>query len=145
MCGICGFNWNDKKLIQKMVQKIHHRGPDASGIMTFPSFSMGNARLSIIDLSIKGNQPMSSRNGKLWIVYNGEIYNFPDIKKELIAKGYKFNSHTDTEVVLKSYEEFGPKCLEKFNGMFAFAIWDEEKKELFIARDRIGIKPLIIT
>ncbi len=142
MCGICGFNWDDEKLIQKMVQKIHHRGPDASGTKTFPSLSMGNARLSIIDLSVKGNQPMSDRNGKLWIVYNGEVYNFPDIKKELIARGYKFNSHTDTEVVLKSYEEFGPKCLEKFNGMFAFAIWDEEKKELFLARDRIGIKPL---
>lgn len=142
MCGICGFNWNDEKLIQKMVQKIHHRGPDASGTKTFSSFSMGNARLSIIDLSVKGNQPMSSRNGKLWIVYNGEVYNFPDIKKELLTIGHKFNSHTDTEVVLKSYEEFGPECLEKFNGMFAFAIWDEEKKELFLARDRIGIKPL---
>ncbi len=142
MCGICGFNWDNKKLIQKMVQKIHHRGPDASGTKTFSSLSMGNARLSIIDLSVKGNQPISSRNGKLWIVYNGEVYNFPDIKEELIAMGYKFDSHTDTEVVLKSYEEFGPECLEKFNGMFAFAIWDEEKKELFLARDRIGIKPL---
>jgi len=142
MCGICGFNWNDEKLIQKMVQKIHHRGPDANGVKTFPGFSMGNARLSILDLSAKGNQPMSTRNDKLWIVYNGEVYNFPEIKKELTARGYKFNSHTDTEVVLKSYEEYGPGCLEKFNGMFAFAIWDEEKKELFLARDRIGIKPL---
>jgi len=142
MCGICGFNWKDEKLIQKMVHKIHHRGPDARGFKTFPGFSIGNARLSILDLSVRGNQPMSSRNGKLWIVYNGEVYNFPEIKKELISKGYKFNSHTDTEVVLKSYEEYGPSCLEKFNGMFAFAIWDEEKKELFLARDRIGIKPL---
>ncbi|OGD32982.1 asparagine synthase (glutamine-hydrolyzing), partial [Candidatus Atribacteria bacterium RBG_16_35_8] len=142
MCGICGFNWNDEKLIQKMVQKIHHRGPDANGIKTFPAFSLGNARLSIIDLSARGNQPMSGRDGKLWIVYNGEVYNFPEIKKELIAKGYRFNSNTDTEVVLKSYEEYGPACLEKFNGMFAFAIWDEEKRELFLARDRIGIKPL---
>ncbi len=142
MCGICGFNWDDEKLIQKMVQKIHHRGPDAQGVKTFPGFSLGNARLSILDLSTRGNQPMSARNGKLWIVYNGEVYNFPEIKKELTARGYKFNSHTDTEVVLKSYEEYGPGCLEKFNGMFAFAIWDEEKKELFLARDRIGIKPL---
>jgi asparagine synthase (glutamine-hydrolysing) len=142
MCGICGFNWNDEKLIQKMTLKIHHRGPDAHGVKTFDSFSMGNARLSILDLSPRGNQPMSSRNGKLWIVYNGEVYNFSDIKKELIDKGYEFNSNTDTEVVLKSYEEYGPKCLEKFNGMFAIAIWDDEKKELFLARDRIGIKPL---
>ena len=142
MCGICGFNWNDEKLIQKMVQKIHHRGPDAQGVKAFPNFSIGNARLSILDLSVKGNQPMSSRNGKLWIVYNGEVYNFPEIKKELLDKGYQFKSHTDTEVVLKSYQEYGPGCLKKFNGMFAFAIWDEEKKELFLARDRIGIKPL---
>lgn len=142
MCGICGFNWNDEKLIQRMVQKIHHRGPDSNGVKTFPTFSLGNARLSILDLSDRGNQPMSSREGKLWIVYNGEVYNFPEIKKELLAKGYQFNSNTDTEVVLKSYEEYGPGCLQKFNGMFAIAIWDEEKKELFLARDRIGIKPL---
>ncbi len=142
MCGICGFNWNDEKLIQKMVQKIHHRGPDANGVKTFSTFSLGNARLSIIDLSNRGSQPMSSREGKLWIVYDGNVYNFPEIKKELLTRGYQFNSNTDTEVVLKSYEEYGPKCLEKFNGKFAFAIWDEEKKELFLARDRIGIKPL---
>jgi len=142
MCGICGFNWNDEKLIDKMVQKIHHRGPDTNGIKTFPSFSIGSSRLSILDLSVKGNQPMSSRNEKLWIVYNGEVYNFPEIKKELIGRGHRFNSHTDTEVVLKSYQEYGPDCLKKFNGMFAFAIWDEEKEELFLARDRIGIKPL---
>jgi len=142
MCGICGFNWNDEKLIERMVHKIHHRGPDANGVKTFPTFSLGNARLSIIDLSARGNQPMSGSDGKKWIVYNGEVYSFPQIKQELQAKGYQFNSNTDTEVVLKSYEEYGPKCLEKFNGMFAFAIWDEEKKELFLARDRIGIKPL---
>jgi asparagine synthase (glutamine-hydrolysing) len=142
MCGICGFSWNDEKLIKSMVKKIHHRGPDASGTKTFPNFSLGNARLSIIDLSVKGNQPMSSRKEKLWIVYNGEVYNFPQIKKELLRLGHRFKSHTDTEVVLKSYQEYGPRCLEKFNGMFAFAIWDEEKKELFMARDRIGIKPL---
>lgn len=142
MCGICGFNWNDEKLIRKMTFKINHRGPDANGVKTFSDFSMGNARLSILDLSDRGNQPMSSRGGKLWIVYNGEVYNFPEIKEELLLKGYKFESHTDTEVVLKSYEEFGVKCLEKFNGMFAIAIWDDEKKELFLARDRIGIKPL---
>jgi len=142
MCGICGFNWQDERLIRSMTEKIHHRGPDVSGVKAFPLMSIGNARLSIIDLSENGNQPMVNRQGNLWIVYNGEIYNFPDIKKDLEKKGYKFNGHCDTEVVLKSYEEYGPECLKRFNGMFAIAIWDEDKKELFLARDRIGIKPL---
>ena len=142
MCGICGFNWKDEKLIKRMVEKIRHRGPDAQGTKTFEEASIANARLSIIDLSPKGNQPMSNDDGTKWIVYNGEIYNFPEIRKELEKKGYKFKSSTDTEVVLKSYEEYGVKCLDKFNGMFGFAIWDIRKKELFIARDRIGIKPL---
>ncbi|MBN1522487.1 MAG: asparagine synthase (glutamine-hydrolyzing) [Candidatus Aureabacteria bacterium] len=142
MCGICGFNWRDEKLIERMTQKIRHRGPDAQGIKAFSDISIGNARLSIIDLSAAGNQPMSNASGRKWIVYNGEIYNFPEIKKELLQKGYTFKSHTDTEVVLKSYEEYGPECLQKFNGMFALAIWDDDKKELFLARDRIGIKPL---
>lgn len=142
MCGICGFNWQDEKLIEKMVSKINHRGPDANGVKVSSNFSIGNARLSIIDLSKNGNQPMCNKNGKLWIVHNGEVYNFLDIRKELIDRGYEFNSRTDSEVILKSYEEWGPECLAKFNGMFAFAIWDEEKQELFLARDRIGIKPL---
>ena len=145
MCGICGFSWGNEKLIQRMVKKIHHRGPDAYGVKAFSGFSIGNARLSIIDLSAKGNQPMSSRDGKLWIVYNGEIYNFAEIKKELLNKGYQFKSHTDTEVVLKSYQEYGPNCLKKFNGMFAFALWDEREKALYLARDRLGIRPLFYT
>ncbi|MCG9479976.1 MAG: asparagine synthase (glutamine-hydrolyzing) [Actinomycetia bacterium] len=142
MCGICGFNWQDEKLIQRMTDKIYHRGPDSKGTKTFPGMSIGNARLSIIDLSKRGNQPMVNKKGNLWIVYNGEIYNFPEIKKELTLKGCGFAGHSDTEVVLKSYEEYGIKCLDKFNGMFAIAIWDNDKKELFLARDRIGIKPL---
>ncbi|MCJ7471267.1 MAG: asparagine synthase (glutamine-hydrolyzing) [Actinobacteria bacterium] len=142
MCGICGFSWQDEKLIRRMTDKIHHRGPDSSGVMAFPDMSIGNARLSIIDLSENGNQPMVNQHGNLWIVYNGEIYNFGEIKKDLSSKGYRFNGHCDTEVVLKSYEEYGPDCLHKFNGMFAIAIWDNNKKELFLARDRVGIKPL---
>lgn len=142
MCGICGFNSNDENLVKKMTSAINHRGPDANGVKTFENFSIGNARLSILDLSVNGNQPMCSDNGKLWIVYNGEVYNFGQIREELLKKGYKFKSNTDTEVVLKSYEEYGHRCLQKFNGMFAIAIWDNEKKELFLARDRIGIKPL---
>ncbi len=142
MCGICGFNWQDEKLIRRMTDKIHHRGPDSSGVMAFPGMSIGNARLSIIDLSRNGDQPMVNQQGDLWIVYNGEIYNFGEIKKDLILKGHRFNGHCDTEVVLKSYQEYGPDCLHRFNGMFAIAIWDNKKKELFLARDRIGIKPL---
>jgi len=142
MCGICGFNWQDERLIKSMAEKIYHRGPDVRGSKAFEGMSIGNARLSIIDLSVNGNQPMVNRSGNLWIVYNGEIYNFPGIKKDLESKGYKFNGHCDTEVVLKSYEEYGPDCLQMFNGMFAIAIWDDNKKELFLARDRIGIKPL---
>ncbi len=142
MCGICGFNWHDEELIKKMVKKLYHRGPDANGIHTFNNFSIGNARLSILDLSKNGNQPMVNEKGNLWIVHNGEVYNFLEIREELSKKGYKFYSNTDTEVILKSYQEWGPACLQKFNGMFAFAIWDEDKQELFLARDRIGIKPL---
>jgi len=142
MCGICGFNWQDEQLIKSMTEKIRHRGPDVSGVRVFPSMSLGNARLSIIDLSPNGNQPMVNSHGNMWIVYNGEIYNFPQIKKDLEKKGYRFNGHCDTEVVLKSYEEYGPGCLHRFNGMFAIAIWDNDRKELFLARDRIGIKPL---
>jgi len=142
MCGICGFNWSDEKLAQKMVKKLHHRGPDANGVAVFENFSIGNARLSILDLSKNGNQPMASQNGKLWIVHNGEVYNFLEIRQELIKKGHTFNSNTDTEVILKSYQQWGEGCLHKFNGMFAFAIWDDEKQQLFLARDRIGIKPL---
>ncbi len=142
MCGICGFNWQDEDLIQKMTGNIRHRGPDSDGFRVFPEMTLGNTRLSIIDLSESGNQPMVNHDGNLWIVYNGEIYNFPRIKEDLEAKGYRFNGHCDTEVVLKSFEEYGPRCLQKFNGMFAIAIWDNDKKELFLARDRIGIKPL---
>ena len=142
MCGICGFNWKDDSLISRMVQKIHHRGPDAQGFQTFEGMSIGNARLSIIDLSPNGNQPMHSKDQRYWIVYNGEIYNFLPIREELLKKGYEFKSKTDTETVLYAFIEWGPDCLKRFNGMFGIAIWDNLKKELFLARDRLGIKPL---
>ena len=142
MCGICGFNWDDNELIGRMARKINHRGPDANGTKSFPGMSIGNARLSIIDLSENGNQPMSSIDGRYWIVYNGEIYNFASFREELVQKGYKFKSKTDTEAVLYAYIEWGPACLQKFNGMFGIAIWDNQKKELFLARDRLGVKPL---
>ena len=144
MCGINGFNFSDEELIKKMNNKVKHRGPDDSGFWVDPSassgssMSLGHQRLSIIDLSERGHQPM--QDDKAVIVFNGEIYNFKEIKKELT--NYNFKSNSDTEVILASYQKWGKDCLQKFNGIFSFAIWDKEKKELFLARDRIGVKPL---
>ncbi len=142
MCGICGFNWEDSLLIESMTDVIRHRGPDASGLYVGKGFSLGNRRLSIIDLRKEGNQPIFNEDKTICIVYNGEIYNYPEIKGELESKGHRFWSNTDTEVIVHAYEEYGVECLHRLNGMFAFAILDIPKGELFIARDRIGIKPL---
>lgn len=142
MCGINGFNFIDKGLIHEMNETTKHRGPDDDGVFFSAKYSLGHNRLSIIDLSSSGHQPMHSESKRYTIVYNGEIFNFLDIKKELITKGYKFVSNTDTEVILCAYEEWGSECLEKFNGMFAFAILDNQTEQLFLARDRMGIKPL---
>ena len=142
MCGICGFSWGDKSQIVKMADIIEHRGPDDYGYFVDKNISLGSRRLSIIDLSKSGRQPIFNEDKSICIVYNGEIYNFEDVKKELEQKGHRFYSNTDTEVIVHSYEEYGEKCLEKLNGMFAFALWDSRQKKLFIARDRHGIKPL---
>jgi len=142
MCSISGFTWEDKTLIRKMNDILSYRGPDDTGIYIDERISLGHNRLSIIDLSHAGHQPMSNRDGTLWIIFNGEVYNYKKIRQELEKLGYTFLSNTDTEVVVNSYEQFGPECVKIFNGMFAFAIWDTKKKELFLARDRIGIKPL---
>ena len=152
MCSINGFNFQDESLIKKMNKITKHRGPDDSDIFISKKWSLGHNRLSIIDLTKAGHQPMLARpvagmggfseDKKLSIIFNGEMYNWQDIKKELLNKGYKFKSATDTEVVLYAYQEWGSKCLQKFNGMFALAILNIETEELFLARDRIGIKPL---
>jgi asparagine synthase (glutamine-hydrolysing) len=142
MCGINGFNFRDESLIQKMNEKIKHRGPDQDGIFLDEGISLGHRRLSIIDLSENGKQPMFNEDKSLYIIFNGEIYNFKELRKDLEVRGHKFISNTDTEVVLHLYEEKKEKCLELLNGIFAFAIWDKNKKELFLARDRIGVKPL---
>jgi len=142
MCSISGFTWEDKSLIKAMNQILSYRGPDDQGIYMDSDITLGHNRLSIIDVSKAGHQPMSNKNGTIWIVFNGEIYNFKEIRGVLEKKGYNFVSNTDTEVILYAYEEYGVKCLELFNGMFAFAIWNTEQKDLFLARDRIGIKPL---
>ncbi|MFH1849478.1 MAG: asparagine synthase (glutamine-hydrolyzing) [archaeon] len=142
MCGICGFNDDDKAAIKAMVSTLRHRGPDQEGTYTDSGVSLGHRRLSIIDLSEKGRQPMSNEDGDVWITYNGEIYNYKSIRRELESKGHKFSSCTDTETIVHAYEEYGPDCVTRLNGMFAFAIWDNKNKTFMLARDRLGIKPL---
>jgi asparagine synthase (glutamine-hydrolysing) len=143
MCGINGFNFENIKLVESMNNAINHRGPDDIGIFSDGNISLGHQRLSIIDLSTAGHQPMTYMhlNKKVVIVFNGEIYNFLEIKNELIKKGYKFKSKSDTEVILASYLEWGYDCVEKFNGMWSFVIYDVTKKILFCSRDRLGEKP----
>jgi asparagine synthase (glutamine-hydrolysing) len=141
MCGIAGFNWMDKNIIKKMMKSISHRGPDESGTYFDDNISFGHQRLKIIDLKT-GKQPIHNEDESIQIIFNGEIYNYLDLKKDLEQKGHRFYTNTDTEVIVHSYEEYGMNCVNKFNGMFAFAIWDSNKKKLFLARDRLGIKPL---
>ncbi len=119
-----------------------HRGPNDEGYYLKGSVGLGHRRLSVIDLSAAGHQPMSNQDGSVWIVHNGEVYNFRELRKELEGKGYCFRSNTDTEVILHLYQDCGQNCLERLNGMFAFAIWDVRKCKLILARDRLGIKPL---
>jgi len=143
MCGICGFYSPTNKILeadlQAMTQSLLHRGPDAEGIFTDSTVGLGHKRLSIIDLSEAANQPMTSHSDRYEIVYNGEVYNYREIAKEL---DMHFKTSSDTEVVLEAYSKWGEKCLDKFNGMFAFAIYDKHEKSFFLARDRMGIKPL---
>ena len=147
MCGINGIIFKKNKLeihkILEMNSMLKHRGPDQSGYLKHNNLLLGHTRLSIIDLSKKGSQPMSS-DGRYWIVYNGEVYNYLEIKKELINKNYKFYSNTDTEVVLNAYAEWGEKCFEKFNGEWALAILDKKENNLIISRDGIGYKPCYV-
>ncbi|KKT29481.1 asparagine synthase (glutamine-hydrolyzing) [Candidatus Giovannonibacteria bacterium RIFCSPLOWO2_12_FULL_44_25] len=141
MCAINGFNFKDEGLILKMNLATRHRGPDGAGIFLDDKISLGHNRLSIIDLSDAAKQPMESGDERLIIVFNGEIYNFKELKKEL-ANFYNFKTLSDTEVILAAYKKWGPEAVKKLNGIFAFAIWDKEKRELFLARDPIGVKPL---
>jgi asparagine synthase (glutamine-hydrolysing) len=125
-----------------MADALSHRGPDGEGFYTDSFIGLGHRRLAIIDLSPAGHQPMATPEGDVILTYNGEVYNFQELRVELEAKGYQFRSQTDSEVVLYAYSEWGPKCVEKFNGMFAFAVWDKRGQKLFLARDRYGVKPL---
>ena len=150
MCGICGIaslknkQPSSRELITSMCRTLVHRGPDDEGIYIDEEVALGARRLSIIDVE-GGHQPLSSENKNIWVVQNGEIYNFPWLRKELESLGHSFRTRTDTEVIAHSYEEWGERCVDKFRGMFVFAVWDKIQKTLFIARDRLGIKPLYYT
>lgn len=146
MCGIAGiFNFNGEPVspvfLRRMTDAIAHRGPDGEGFYTDSFIGLGHRRLAIIDLSPAGHQPMITEDRQFALTYNGEVYNFQELRAELESLGYKFRSRTDTEVVLYAYVEWGAECVKRFNGMFAFAIWDRSRQELFLARDRYGIKP----
>ena len=144
MCGISGIvfkkNNVDTNKIIAMNEMLSHRGPDHSGYLQHNNLLLGHTRLSIIDLSSKGAQPMSN-DGRYWISYNGEIYNFKEVKKQLLDLGHKFFSKTDTEVILNAYKQWGIESFHKFNGMWSFAILDNKEKKLILSRDRYGVKP----
>mgnify|MGYP001560531786 CR=1 FL=1 len=144
MCGINGFTFENHELIKKMNDLLVHRGPDSSGIYKDEKISLGHRRLKIIDLSEKASQPMFDSENKIAIIFNGEIYNFKELKKEL-EKDYKFKSNSDTEVIIYAYKKWGYNCVEFLNGMWAFAIYDKGKNKLFLSRDRLGKKPLYYT
>ncbi|MEE8557661.1 MAG: asparagine synthase (glutamine-hydrolyzing) [Myxococcota bacterium] len=148
MCGIAGAVYDDptravdEALLSRMAGALAHRGPDDRGVWSGPGVGLSHTRLSIIDLSPAGRQPMSNEDGSIQVVFNGEIYNFRELRQELVARGHQFRSATDTEVIVHLYEEKGADCVDALDGMFAFAIWDENRRELLLARDRIGKKPL---
>jgi asparagine synthase (glutamine-hydrolysing) len=150
MCGIVGYwNLNQKPVLQEDLNRftdaLSHRGPDGNGfyVDSDANIGLGHRRLAIIDITDTGRQPMSFGNGRYWIVFNGEIYNFVELKTELESYGYQFMTNSDTEVVLASYDKWGEDCQLRFNGMWAFAIWDSAERKLFLSRDRFGVKPLV--
>jgi asparagine synthase (glutamine-hydrolysing) len=150
MCGIAGQYCLDGRapdttLLAAMSERLTHRGPDGEGTRICGSTGLVHRRLAIIDLTDEGLQPMTNEDGTLWLVFNGEIYNYVELREELVNAGHHFHSHSDTEVILHAYEEWGNECLARFNGMWAFALWDDRQMQLFCARDRLGIKPFYYT
>src|SRR5688572_9251065 len=150
MCGIAG--WVDyrgvrvevARLLEQMKRAIWHRGPDEDGSYLDDVAAIGMQRLAIIDLT-GGQQPMSNEDGTVWIVFNGEIYNYPELRPQLEAKGHRFQSHSDTEAILHLYEELGDDCATALQGMFSFCIWDTRQQRALLVRDRLGKKPLFYT
>src|SRR5947209_8645326 len=154
MCGICGIMGRDAlansesgALLDRMTDVLAHRGPSDRGTWRGDGIALGHRRLSVIDLSRNGRQPMANEDGTVWIVFNGEVYNFAELKAShrLVEKGHRFQSATDTEVLVHLYEELGPDMVKELNGMFAYAIWDSRRQELHLARDPFGVKPLFYT
>jgi asparagine synthase (glutamine-hydrolysing) len=148
MCGITGFFYRGKgrhrierETLEKMTSMLYHRGPDEAGLYIDDTAGLGHTRLSIIDLA-GGSQPIHNEDKSLWIVFNGEIYNYIELREQLVEKGHLFTTTSDTEVIIHGYEEWGPSCVEKFNGQFAFALWNTRSHELFLGRDRLGVRPL---
>src|SRR5580704_19515606 len=147
MCGIAGkFNFDPTRPVHRehltaMTSVVAHRGPDADGFFVGAGIGLGHRRLSIIDLST-GHQPLANEDRTIWVVFNGEIYNFAEIRTTLEAFGHRFRTHTDTEVIVHAYEQWGDGAVERFRGMFAFALWDERRRRLLLVRDRLGVKPL---
>jgi len=150
MCGVCGlvdFSGLDPaaaRALPDMVATLHHRGPDQSGTWSDSCAALGHARLSIIDLT-DGRQPLSNEDGTVWVSYNGEVYNFRELREDLLRRGHRFRTNTDTEVIVHLYEDEGIEAVQRFRGMFAFALWDARKECLYLVRDRLGIKPLFYT
>ena len=148
MCGICGLlnldgkNTVAESIVRRMTAVQRHRGPDDDGYLCEPGIGLGFCRLAILDLTPAGHQPMSNEDGRIWLVFNGEIYNFQELVPVLEEAGHRFRSRSDSEVIIHAYEQWGTACLERLNGMFAFAIWDSRSRSVFIARDRLGVKPL---
>jgi asparagine synthase (glutamine-hydrolysing) len=147
MCGIAGkFMFDaaavfDAARLESMTTAVSHRGPDSAGYHLAPGIALGHRRLSIIDLAT-GDQPLSNEDGTVWVIFNGEIYNFADIRRDLEAAGHRFRTHSDTEVIVHAYEEWGEQAVDRFRGMFAFAVWDAARRRLTLVRDRVGVKPL---
>ena len=145
MCAIVGLmNCGDPGLLRDLCEAQAHRGPDSHGTQWWAdrSCGLGHRRLAILDLSPTGDQPMATPDGRYWITFNGEIYNFQELRHRLEARGHRFYTATDTETIVHLYEEHGDGCVEHLRGMFAFALWDEKRRRLLLARDRLGIKPL---
>src|SRR5690242_696800 len=147
MCGICGIFEYERRteipgeLVHKMNQTIVHRGPDDGGVFVGEGIGLGHRRLSIIDLA-GGHQPMCNEDGTVWVLLNGEIYNYPELRAELLQRGHVFTTKSDTEAIVHAYEDFGESCFSKLRGMFSIALWDSRQRKLVLARDRVGKKPL---
>jgi len=151
MCGIVGIVNGaggepvDRELLERMTKRLAHRGPDDEGIFLDGTMGFGHRRLSIVDLSPSGHQPMTNEDGSVWITFNGEIYNHLALRRELTSRGHRYHSQSDTETILHLYEERGERAVAGLDGEFAFAIWDRRRRKLLLARDRLGVKPLYYT